>query len=209
MKRPRDEDGEEEKADKQDTVEGANEESREVNGNDPKKDEEEEDDDMDNFCAARYTSRVPVRKGAECPYLDTISRLNLDFDFEKCCSISLSPVNVYACLVCGKYFQVKATQPLPAALPLFPAASRVLFPLAFVRPTLMPLPHRLQGRSPKTHAYTHALESRHHMFMKLDDGKVRAQLPSPSLCQDLSCHALPLITTQSSPPSGVLPPRHV
>ena len=31
---------------------------------------------------------------------------NLDFDFEKCCSISLSPVNVYACLVCGKYFQV-------------------------------------------------------------------------------------------------------
>jgi len=33
---------------------------------------------------------------------------NLDFDFEKCCSVSLSPVNVYACLVCGKYFQVRA-----------------------------------------------------------------------------------------------------
>ena len=31
---------------------------------------------------------------------------NLDFDFEKCCSVSLSPINVYACLVCGKYFQV-------------------------------------------------------------------------------------------------------
>ena len=31
---------------------------------------------------------------------------NLDFDFEKCCSVSLSAVNVYACLVCGKYFQV-------------------------------------------------------------------------------------------------------
>eukprot|EP00891_Asterochloris_glomerata_P004580 jgi/Astpho2/4580/e_gw1.00067.144.1_t len=46
-----------------------------------------------------------VRKGTECPYLDTISRQNLDFDFEKCCSVSLSPVNVYACLVCGKYFQ--------------------------------------------------------------------------------------------------------
>ena len=30
---------------------------------------------------------------------------NLDFDFEKCCSISLSRVNVYACLVCGAYFQ--------------------------------------------------------------------------------------------------------
>ena len=31
---------------------------------------------------------------------------NLDFDFEKCCSVTLSPVNVYVCLVCGKYFQV-------------------------------------------------------------------------------------------------------
>ena len=30
---------------------------------------------------------------------------DLDFDFEKCCSVSLSRVNVYACLVCGSYFQ--------------------------------------------------------------------------------------------------------
>ena len=41
-----------------------------------------------------------------CPYLDTIDRNVLDFDFEKLCSVSLSRVNVYACLVCGKYFQV-------------------------------------------------------------------------------------------------------
>lgn len=40
-----------------------------------------------------------------CPYLDTINRVLLDFDFEKLCSISLSKINVYACLVCGKYFQ--------------------------------------------------------------------------------------------------------
>ncbi|KAF2355958.1 Peptidase C19 ubiquitin carboxyl-terminal hydrolase [Trinorchestia longiramus] len=40
-----------------------------------------------------------------CPYLDTINRHMLDFDFEKLCSISLSRINVYACLVCGKYFQ--------------------------------------------------------------------------------------------------------
>ena len=26
-------------------------------------------------------------------------------DFEKLCSVSLSRINVYACLVCGKYFQ--------------------------------------------------------------------------------------------------------
>jgi U4/U6.U5 tri-snRNP-associated protein 2 len=38
-------------------------------------------------------------------YLDTINRAVLDFDFEKLCSISLSNINVYACLVCGRYFQ--------------------------------------------------------------------------------------------------------
>jgi U4/U6.U5 tri-snRNP-associated protein 2 len=32
----------------------------------------------------------------------------LDFDFEKLCSISLNNLNVYACLVCGKYYQGKA-----------------------------------------------------------------------------------------------------
>ena len=42
----------------------------------------------------------------QCPYLDTIDRNVLDFDFEKLCSVSLSRINVYACLVCGKYFQV-------------------------------------------------------------------------------------------------------
>lgn len=40
-----------------------------------------------------------------CPYLDTVNRQMLDFDFEKLCSVSLSNLNVYACLVCGKYFQ--------------------------------------------------------------------------------------------------------
>ncbi|KAG2217008.1 hypothetical protein INT45_003081, partial [Circinella minor] len=38
-------------------------------------------------------------------YLDTIDRHMLDFDFEKVCSVSLSHLNVYACLVCGKYYQ--------------------------------------------------------------------------------------------------------
>ena len=42
--------------------------------------------------------------------METISRQLLDFDFEKCCSVSLSPVNVYACLVCGKYFQVRTAR---------------------------------------------------------------------------------------------------
>ncbi|KAH3863462.1 U4/U6.U5 tri-snRNP-associated protein 2-like [Dreissena polymorpha] len=46
-----------------------------------------------------------VDKSRICPYLDTINRSVLDFDFEKLCSVSLSHINVYACLVCGKYFQ--------------------------------------------------------------------------------------------------------
>ncbi|KAK7686578.1 hypothetical protein QCA50_010178 [Cerrena zonata] len=38
-------------------------------------------------------------------YLDTINRAVLDFDFEKVCSVSSSNINIYGCLVCGKYFQ--------------------------------------------------------------------------------------------------------
>lgn len=46
-----------------------------------------------------------AKKGKSALYLDTINRAVLDFDFEKLCSISLSNINVYACLVCGRYFQ--------------------------------------------------------------------------------------------------------
>ena len=52
-----------------------------------------------------FTLGGPVAKSRLCPYLDTISRTVLDFDFEKLCSVSLTRINVYACLVCGKYFQ--------------------------------------------------------------------------------------------------------
>lgn len=45
------------------------------------------------------------RRGLKCPYLDTVNRPLLDFDFEKVCSVSLSNHNVYGCLVCGKFFQ--------------------------------------------------------------------------------------------------------
>ncbi|GFO38105.1 U4/u6.u5 tri-snrnp-associated protein 2 [Plakobranchus ocellatus] len=44
-------------------------------------------------------------RSRSCPYLDRINRSVLDFDFEKLCSVSLSHINVYACMVCGKYFQ--------------------------------------------------------------------------------------------------------
>jgi U4/U6.U5 tri-snRNP-associated protein 2 len=51
------------------------------------------------------------RKHAEeapplCPYLDTVQRSLLDFDFEPSCSVSLqSGPHIYGCLVCGKFFR--------------------------------------------------------------------------------------------------------
>lgn len=92
---------------------------------------EERDDDQSVFTA-------PARQKAPAPgfndlYLDTIDRAVLDFDFEKLCSISLSNINVYACLVCGKYFQ---------------------------------------GRGPQSHAYFHALDVDHHVYVNLETKKV-------------------------------------
>ena len=66
-------------------------------------------------------------------YLDSIDRSVLDFDFEKLCSVTLSNINVYACLVCGKYYQ---------------------------------------GRGPKSHAYFHALEVGHHVYVNMQTKKV-------------------------------------
>jgi U4/U6.U5 tri-snRNP-associated protein 2 len=41
-----------------------------------------------------------------CPYLDTVQRSVLDFDFEPACSVSLETgPHIYGCLVCGKYFR--------------------------------------------------------------------------------------------------------
>lgn len=82
--------------------------------------------------------KAPIRQAAPTEgyddlYLDTIDRNVLDFDFEKLCSISLSNINVYACLVCGKYFQ---------------------------------------GRGPKSHAYFHALDEGHHVYINMSTQKV-------------------------------------
>ncbi|KAH8733562.1 hypothetical protein BGZ61DRAFT_444843 [Ilyonectria robusta] len=71
----------------------------------------EDDDDFDDEIAPA----APLRQSAPTDgyddlYLDTIDRNVLDFDFEKLCSVSLSNINVYACLVCGKYFQGRGTK---------------------------------------------------------------------------------------------------
>lgn len=100
--------------------------------------ESPEADDDDEVEENEAQPAVPQRQsqpfeGYGDLYLDTINRAVLDFDFEKLCSVSLSNINVYACLVCGKYFQ---------------------------------------GRGNKSHAYFHALEVGHHVFVNMETKKV-------------------------------------
>ncbi|EZF32903.1 mRNA-splicing protein [Trichophyton mentagrophytes] len=93
---------------------------------------EESDLEEDDNRHRTVRQNAPL-EGYDDLYLDTIQRAALDFDFEKLCSVSLSNINVYACLVCGKYYQ---------------------------------------GRGPKSHAYFHALEVEHHVFINMETKKV-------------------------------------
>ncbi len=66
----------------------------------------EADDDDEDVPTPTAPPQPPSSSSQQqCPYLDTIDRKRLDFDFEKCCSVSIRKENCYACLVCGKYFQ--------------------------------------------------------------------------------------------------------
>lgn len=95
-------------------------------------DEQDEQDEEQSAYSAVSRQTAPT-EGYSDLYLDTINRSVLDFDFEKLCSVSLSNINVYACLVCGKYYQ---------------------------------------GRGPKSHAYFHALEIGHHVYVNMQTKKV-------------------------------------
>lgn len=95
--------------------------------------EPDDDEDKEETQVAVPQRQAQPVEGYGDLYLDTINRAVLDFDFEKLCSISLSNINVYACLVCGKYFQ---------------------------------------GRGNKSHAYFHALEIGHHVFVNMETKKV-------------------------------------
>ena len=59
-------------------------------------------------------------------------------------------------------------------MPLLAISGAHLFPVTQSIATM-------QGRGPKTHAYTHSLEHNHHMFMKLANGKVRDGWPPSPL----------------------------
>jgi U4/U6.U5 tri-snRNP-associated protein 2 len=56
----------------------------------------------------KVDGRVDGEIATVCPYLDTINRQVLDFDLEKCCSVTLSYTSVYSCLVCGTFLQGKS-----------------------------------------------------------------------------------------------------
>jgi len=78
----------------------------------------DDDEDEDAPLEATTTSLQQMQKhqknrkltGAECPYLDTIARSQLDFDFAAACSVSLATANVYCCLVCGKFYAGKGSK---------------------------------------------------------------------------------------------------
>ena len=65
-------------------------------------DNEEGDEEPDEPIIS--TRQREAAEGYQDLYLDSISRSVLDFDFLRQCSVTLSNQNVYACLVCGKYF---------------------------------------------------------------------------------------------------------
>ncbi|KAJ8567757.1 hypothetical protein K7X08_019965 [Anisodus acutangulus] len=71
-------------------------------------DEEDEDDEYHDRNQGKKNRAIEIRR--DCPYLDAVNRQVLDFDFEKFCSVSLTNLNVYACLVCGKYYQGRGTK---------------------------------------------------------------------------------------------------
>lgn len=61
----------------------------------------------------RHKIEFPTKE--ELKILSSINKKKLDFDFEKICSVSLSKLNTYCCLTCGKYLRGR-TERTPAFL---------------------------------------------------------------------------------------------
>ncbi|KAJ2310939.1 Ubiquitin carboxyl-terminal hydrolase 10 [Coemansia sp. RSA 2702] len=66
--------------------------------------------DSDGHSETESEAETDAHEQVADVYLDTVDRSSLDFDFEQLCSVSLATTNVYACLVCGKYFQGRGKQ---------------------------------------------------------------------------------------------------
>lgn len=86
------------------------------------------------------------RGRASCPYLDTVDRSVLDFDYEKVCSVTLSTSNVYACLVCGAFFRGRAVG-TPAHTHSLGADHHVFLCLATQRAYCLPDDYEIGGHA--------------------------------------------------------------
>ncbi|XP_059440351.1 uncharacterized protein LOC132172797 [Corylus avellana] len=98
-------DDEEEEEDERHRRAEQNSDRKEGGQQDDDDDDDNDDDDQHEQAYSQGKRSREVERRRDCPYLDTVNRQVLDFDFEKFCSVSLSNLNVYACLVCGKYYQ--------------------------------------------------------------------------------------------------------
>jgi len=70
--------------------------------------ESEDDEELVPPSLFLRAEKVDSRMGESCPFLDSINRRVLDFDFEKVCSVTMTNHNVYCCLVCGVYYNGRA-----------------------------------------------------------------------------------------------------
>lgn len=116
------------------------------------------------FCLDNWLKKVHRL----CPYLDTINRQVLDFDFEKLCSVSLSRINVYACLVCGKYFQGNINICVLWSCMCVYSWTRSNWTNYYGNKNIIKYnSNSFTGRGTNTHAYTHSVAESHHVFLNL------------------------------------------
>lgn len=70
-------------------------------------------------------------------YMETVDRAHLDFDLEKLCSVTLSNLNIYACLVCGKYFSGRSKS-TPAFFHSLEVGHHIFLNLTTLRAYILP-----------------------------------------------------------------------
>lgn len=71
-----------------------------------KREREENDEFDDDNEPMAPTKASKTQQPTICPYIGTVNRERLDFDFEKICSVSLVSNNVYACLGMISWFRL-------------------------------------------------------------------------------------------------------
>lgn len=105
----------------------------------------DEDDDEYDEPAISSRQHAPAA-GFSDLYLDTIARDRLDFDFEKLCSVTLSNINVYACLVCGKYYTGRGTK-TPAYFHALEVGHHVYINMETKKVYVLPEGYEVQSKS--------------------------------------------------------------